>query len=71
MRAELFLSVGEAARLAGVTPDTIRTATRRHRLRVAATTGTRVRLFTKEDILAWLSNRRPPFGRPRTSAPAA
>ncbi len=53
-----FLSSAEAARLAGCAPDTIRAAAREGRLKPAASTGSGIRLFVREDVLAWARKRR-------------
>ena len=54
-----LLSTSEAARLVGVSADTIRRAARLGQLRIAATTtGGRERLFVHADMVDWQKRRR-------------
>jgi excisionase family DNA binding protein len=47
---ELYLSVGDASRILGITPQTVRLMIRQHTLPVAAKTVGGIQLFRQEDV---------------------
>jgi excisionase family DNA binding protein len=67
---ELFLSVADASRILGVTPQTVRLMVRRGRLGVAAKTVGGIQLFRADQVERLAAARRERAGRTGTSVGA-
>ena len=58
MTRKALLTPGDAARILGVAPATVRLMAQTGRLRIAETTKSGIRLFTHEDVQALAETRR-------------